>query len=64
MIEIGSFIALAATTQSEITIKNVQFKELGIIPDVFRKLGIQFSLNGDDLYIPSQQEYMVNIYQH
>lgn len=59
MIEIGSFIALAATTQSEITIKNVQFKELGIIPDVFRKLGIQFSLNGDDLYIPSQQEYMV-----
>jgi UDP-N-acetylglucosamine 1-carboxyvinyltransferase len=62
MIEIGSFMALAATTQSEITIKNVQFKELGIIPDVFRKLGIQFSLNGDDLYIPSQQEYMVETF--
>ncbi len=62
MIEIGSFMALAATTQSEITIKNVQFKELGIIPDVFRKIGIQFSLNGDDLYIPSQQEYMVDTF--
>ena len=62
MIEIGSFMALAATTQSEITIKNVQFKELGIIPDVFRKLGIQFSLIGDDLHIPSQQEYVVDTF--
>jgi len=62
MIEIGSFMALAATTQSEITIKNVQFKELGIIPDVFSKLGIQFSLIGDDLHIPSQQEYMVDTF--
>ena len=62
MIEIGSFMALAATTQSEITIKNVQFKELGIIPDVFRKLGIQFNLNGDDLYIPSQDEYVVDTF--
>jgi UDP-N-acetylglucosamine 1-carboxyvinyltransferase len=43
MIEIGSFIALAAMTQSDITIKNVQYHQLGIIPDVFRKLGIQFN---------------------
>ena len=62
MIEIGSFMALAATTQSEITIKNVQFKELGIIPDVFSKLGIQFSLIGDDLHIPSQSEYVVDTF--
>jgi len=59
MIEIGSFIALAAMTQSEITIKNVQFQQLGIIPDVFRKLGIQFNVVGDDIHIPTQQTYTV-----
>lgn len=57
MIEIGSFIGLAAMTQSEITIKNVAYKELGIIPDTFRKLGIKMELKGDDLYIPSQENY-------
>ncbi|TVQ83557.1 MAG: UDP-N-acetylglucosamine 1-carboxyvinyltransferase [Bacteroidetes bacterium] len=62
MIEIGSFIALAAMTQSEITIKNVMFHELGIIPDVFKKLGIQFHLRGDDLYIPSQTNYTVETF--
>jgi len=59
MIEIGSFIGLAAITQSEITIKNVCYKELGMIPDVFRKLGIKFELRGDDIYIPSQTEYEI-----
>jgi len=62
MIEIGSFIALAAMTQSEITIKNVMFHELGIIPDIFKKLGIQFFLKGDDLYIPSQTNYTVETF--
>ncbi|MFN3556515.1 MAG: UDP-N-acetylglucosamine 1-carboxyvinyltransferase [Bacteroidales bacterium] len=62
MIEIGSFIALAAMTQSEITIKDVQYKELGIIPDVFRKLGIQFQLKGDDIFIPEQQQYTVETF--
>lgn len=59
MIEIGSFIGLAAMTQSEITIKNVAYNELGMIPEVFRRLGIQMELRGDDLYIPSQQQYEV-----
>lgn len=59
MIEIGSFIGLAAMTGSEITIKDVCYSELGIIPDVFRKLGINFELKGDDIYIPSQDHYVI-----
>jgi len=59
MIEIGSFIGLAAMTESEITIKNVCYNELGVIPDVFRKLGIKFELRGDDIYIPSQKNYVI-----
>jgi UDP-N-acetylglucosamine 1-carboxyvinyltransferase len=59
MIEIGSFIGLAAMTESEITIKNVCYQELGIIPEVFRKLGIKFELRGDDIYIPSQKHYVI-----
>jgi UDP-N-acetylglucosamine 1-carboxyvinyltransferase len=59
MIEIGSFIGLAAMTQSEITIKNVKYNELGIIPRVFQKLGIKMELRGDDLYIPSQESYEI-----
>ncbi len=59
MIEIGSFIGLAAMTGSEITIKDVCYSELGVIPDVFRKLGIKFELKGDDIYIPSQDHYII-----
>lgn len=62
MIEIGSFIGLAAMTQSEITIKNVSYPDLGIIPDTFRKLGIKMELRGDDLYIPSQESYEVETF--
>lgn len=62
MIEIGSFIGLAAMTESEITIKDVKFQELGMIPEVFRKLGIQFELRGDDIYIPSQKHYEVETF--
>src|SRR5476651_247149 len=62
MIEIGSFIGLAAMTESEITIKNVCYKELGMIPDVFRRLGIQFELRGDDIYIPAQKHYEIETF--
>ena len=59
MIEIGSFIGLAAITKSEITIKNVAYDELGIIPSVFSKLGINMERKGDDIYIPSQESYEI-----
>ncbi len=62
MIEVGSFIGLAAMTQSEITIKNVSYENLGVIPDKFKQLGIQMELQGDDIYIPSQDTY--EIYTH
>jgi UDP-N-acetylglucosamine 1-carboxyvinyltransferase len=59
MIEIGSFIGLAAMTRSEITIKDVSYPDLGIIPTIFERLGIQMELKGDDLYIPSQEHYAI-----
>ena len=62
MIEIGSFIGLAAMTESEITIKDVHFQELGMIPEVFRKLGIKFELRGDDIFIPSQKHYEIETF--
>src|ERR1700712_2257323 len=62
MIEIGSFIGLAAMTESEITIKDVRYQELGMIPDVFRRLGIHFELRGDDIYIPSQKHYEIDTF--
>lgn len=62
MIEIGSFIGLAAMTQSEITIKNCQIPELGIIPDVFKRLGIQLEFRGDDIFIPAQERYEIETF--
>lgn len=62
MIEIGSFMGLAAMTGSEITIKDVQYQELGIIPSVFARLGIQFELRGDDIYIPAQDHYEIDTF--
>ncbi|MGN0001819.1 MAG: UDP-N-acetylglucosamine 1-carboxyvinyltransferase [Sphingobacterium composti] len=62
MIEIGSFIGLAAMTGSEITIKNVCFKELGIIPTVFQRLGIKMELRGDDIFIPAQESYEIDTF--
>ena len=59
MIEIGSFIGLAAMTQSEITIKNCRIPELGIIPDQFRRLGIQMEFRDDDIFIPAQEHYQI-----
>ncbi len=55
MVEIGSWIGLAAITKSEVTIKNVAYDELGIIPATFRKLGITIERKGDDIYIPEHK---------
>lgn len=62
MIEIGSFIGLAAMTQSEITIKNVQVEKLGIIPNVFKRMGIKLEVKGDDIHIPSQKHYEIETF--
>ena len=62
MIEIGSFIGLAAMTESEITIKDVNYSELGMIPEVIKKFGIKFELRGDDIYIPSQKHYEIETF--
>lgn len=62
MIEIGSFIGLAAMTQSEITIKNCRIDMLGIIPDIFKRLGIKMEFRGDDIYIPSQERYEIETF--
>jgi len=62
MIEVGSFIGLAAMTQSEITIKNVGYEHLGIIPKTFEKLGIILVKNGDDLIIPHQKSYEIDTF--
>jgi UDP-N-acetylglucosamine 1-carboxyvinyltransferase len=62
MIEIGSFIGLAAMTQSEITIKNVAYDELGIIPSVFQRLGIKMERRGDDIYVPAQESYEIDTF--
>ncbi len=62
MIEIGSFIGMAAMTGSEITIKNVNYDMLGIIPQAFRKLGIKIELNNDDIIIPKQSHYEIETF--
>ena len=62
MIEIGSWIGVAVMTQSELTIKDVSWKDLGQIPNVFRKLGIKLERKGDDIYIPSQETYEIQNY--
>ena len=59
MIEIGSFIGLAAMTQSEITIKNVSYDNLGVIPNTFKRLGIKLERRGDDIFIPAQKSYEI-----
>ncbi|MFZ4057350.1 MAG: UDP-N-acetylglucosamine 1-carboxyvinyltransferase [Ferruginibacter sp.] len=62
MIEVGSFIGLAAMTQSEITIKNAGIEHLGVIPERFQQLGIQMDFRGDDIHIPAQDMYEINRY--
>ena len=62
MIEVGSFIGLAAMTQSDITIKNAGIEHLGVIPERFQQLGIQMNFIGDDIHIPSQELYEIQKY--
>ncbi|MEC8610678.1 MAG: UDP-N-acetylglucosamine 1-carboxyvinyltransferase [Bacteroidota bacterium] len=62
MIEIGSFIGLAAMTKSELTIKNVHYDDLGVIPSIFKKLGIKLERRNDDIFIPYQDEYEIDSY--
>jgi UDP-N-acetylglucosamine 1-carboxyvinyltransferase len=62
MIEIGSFIGMAALTESEITIKNTSYDNLGIIPDTFRRLGIIVERKGDDIFIPRQEHYEIETF--
>lgn len=62
MIEVGSFIGLAAMTQSELTIRGAGVEHLGVIPDKFRQLGIQLEIKGDDIYIPAQEKYEVSTF--
>jgi UDP-N-acetylglucosamine 1-carboxyvinyltransferase len=62
MIEIGSFIGMAAMTESEITVKNVSWENLGIIPDSFRKMGIRLEKSGDDIFIPHQEHYEIETF--
>lgn len=62
MIEVGSFIGLAAMTRSEITIKNAGIEHLGVIPEKFAQLGIQMEFRGDDIYIPSQEKYQIQTF--
>jgi UDP-N-acetylglucosamine 1-carboxyvinyltransferase len=62
MIEVGSFIGLAAMTQSEITIKNVGLQHLGIIPSTFQRLGIKMEFRGDDIFIPAQEKYEIDTF--
>jgi len=62
MIEIGSFIGLAPMTESEITIKNCRIDQLGIIPDTFRRLGVEMEFRGDDIYLPAQKNYEIDTF--
>ena len=62
MIEIGSFIGMAAMTRSAITIKDVSWENLGIIPESFRRLGIKLEQRGDDIFVPAQEEYCIDTY--
>jgi UDP-N-acetylglucosamine 1-carboxyvinyltransferase len=62
MIEVGSFIGLAAMTQSSITIKNVLLQNLGLIPEVFRRIGVTVEQRGEDVYVPAKKEYEIDTF--
>ncbi|MEQ8925306.1 MAG: UDP-N-acetylglucosamine 1-carboxyvinyltransferase, partial [Fulvivirga sp.] len=62
MIEVGSFIGMAAMTQSAITIKGAGVEHLGLIPDIFRRLGIQLEIKGDDIHVPAQERYEIDTF--
>jgi UDP-N-acetylglucosamine 1-carboxyvinyltransferase len=62
MIEVGSFVGLAAMTQSELTIKDADIEHLGITLDVFKRLGIEFTVTGNDIFVPEQEHYRIHKY--
>lgn len=62
MIEVGSFIGMAAMTQSSLTIKDVNYEALGIIPEIFKRLGIKIERRGEDIFVPEQEEYIAETY--
>jgi UDP-N-acetylglucosamine 1-carboxyvinyltransferase len=62
MIEIGSFIGMAAMTGSELTIKDVSYSNLGVIPKIFKKIGIHLEKRGDDIYVPAQEHYEIQTF--
>ena len=62
MIEVGSFIGMAAMTQSALTIKDVDYKELGVIPQIFSRMGIHIEKQGDDIFVPAQKEYHIETF--
>jgi UDP-N-acetylglucosamine 1-carboxyvinyltransferase len=62
MIEIGSFIGLAAMTQSDITVKNCRVDMLGLIPETFKRLGIKLEIKGDDIHVPAQEQYEIETF--
>jgi len=62
MIEVGSFIGLAAMTQSSITIKNVDLQNLGMIPDIFRRIGVTVEQKGNDVFVPAKKEYIIDTF--
>lgn len=62
MIEVGSFIGMAAMTKSEITIKNVCYDELGVIPRIFKRMGVKLERRGDDIFIPAQDSYEIDTF--
>ena len=62
MIEVGSFIGMAAMTKSELTIKDVNYDELGVIPRIFKRMGVKLERRGDDIFIPSQESYEIDKY--
>jgi len=62
MIEVGSFIGMAAMTRSEITIKNVCYDELGIIPRIFKRMGVKLERRGDDIFVPAQDSYEIQTF--
>ncbi len=59
MIEVGSFIGMAAMTKSELTIKDVKYDELGVIPRIFKRMGVKLERRGDDIYVPAQDSYEI-----
>src|SRR5690606_2815156 len=62
MIEVGSFIGLAAMTQSELTIRNADTADLGLMPEVYERMGVQLEIRGADIFVPAQKRFQIQTY--